>query len=77
MEEWADLIRGKAFITDLGQDHTVTLEDSEQLLGRYAVWSPLKGQEGHTIIEVSSDLTTLMSRYSIPPELVCTAQTAP
>ena len=76
MDEWVRLMGGKTFITDLGADRAVTVEDVEQVLGRYAVWSPLKGQDGHTIVEVGSDLTALMSRYSIPSERVCAVQTA-
>ncbi|MDE6261106.1 MAG: hypothetical protein K2M42_09660 [Oscillospiraceae bacterium] len=76
MDEWARLMGGKTFITDLGADRTVTVEDVEQVLGRYAVWSPLKGQDGHTIVEVGSDLTALMGRYNIPSERVCAVQTA-
>lgn len=75
MEEWDCLMGGKAFITDLGKDHTVMVKEVEQTLGRYAVWSPMKGRDGHTIVEVSSDLTGLMCRYGIPVERVCTVRT--
>lgn len=71
MEEWDRLMAGKAFITDLGEDHTITVKEEEQILGRYAVWSPLKGRDGHTIVEVSSDLEALMQRHGIPSERIC------
>ena len=71
MEEWDRLMAGKAFITDLGKDRTVIVKEEEQTLGRYAVWSPLKNRNGHTILEISSDLALLMQRHGIPFERVC------
>lgn len=75
MEEWAGLMRGKPFITDLGGSRTVSVRGEEQTLGRYAAWSPLKGRDGHTIVEVSSDLAALMARYRVPRDRVCALQT--
>lgn len=75
MEEWVRLMGGKTFITDLGRDRTVMVKEVEQILGRYAVWSPMRGRDGHTVVEVSSDLAGLMRRYSIPAERVCTVRT--
>lgn len=75
MEEWAELMREKTFITDLGSGRAVPVGDAEQTLGRYAAWSPLKGRDGHAIVEVSSDLDTLMARYRVPRDRVCALQT--
>lgn len=67
MDDWKELMEGRTFITDLGVPR--------QAVGRYAVWSPLRGAEGHTVVEVGSDLHTLMERYGIPAERVCTLTT--
>lgn len=76
MEEWTRLMGGKAFITDLGADRTVTVENVKQIMGRYAVWSPMKNSDGHTIVEIGSDLAALTSHYGIPSDRVCRVQTA-
>lgn len=63
MDQWEALMAGKAFITDLGADNLP--------VGRYAVWSPLSGSQGHTVVEVGQELDTLMDRYHIPCDRVC------
>lgn len=71
MDEWLKLMAGKPFITDIGEDRTVTVNDEERVMGRYAVWSPLKGRDGHTIVDVGSNLAALMLRYHVPSDRVC------
>lgn len=63
MEQWEALMAGKTFITDLGADNLP--------VGRYAVWSPLDGGQGHAVVEVGQELDALMDRYHIPSDRVC------
>lgn len=72
MEDWKELMEGRVFITDLGREGKAQVEGREETLARYAVWSPLRGGEGHTVVEVGGDLETLMKRYEVPSERVCT-----
>lgn len=72
MEEWKELMAGRRFITDLGAPRQTQSEGKEVTLGRYAVWSPLGGGEGHAIVEVGDDLADLMERYQVPADRVCT-----
>lgn len=71
MEDWKELMEGRVFITDLGREETVRVEGKEETLARYAVWSPMRGSEGHTVVEVGSDLESLMGRYEVSLERVC------
>lgn len=72
MDQWKELMEGHAFITDLGRPQEVEVEGKRNILGRYAVWSPLQSGTGHTVVEVGSDLGELMNRYGISDSRVCT-----
>lgn len=63
MTQWEELMAGQTFITDLG------VEDAPA--GRYAVWSPLQGGQGHGVVEVGQELDALMDHYRIPRDRVC------
>ncbi len=63
MTQWEELMAGQTFITDLGVERAS--------VGRYAVWSPLQGGQGHAVVEVGQELDELMSRYRIPQDRVC------
>ncbi len=69
--EWSELMKGKAFITDLGETQVSVVEKKEVTVGRYAVWSPLRGSQNHQVIEVGNDLAALKAKYNIPEERVC------
>ncbi len=71
MQDWNELMAGKAFITDLGVGKTSVINGEEVNVGQYAVWSPVTNSKGHQVIEVGSDLEVLMKNYSIPEERVC------
>lgn len=71
MQDWNELMNGKAFITDLGVGKTSVINGEEVDVGQYAVWSPVTNSPGHQVIEVSSDLEALMRKYSILEERVC------
>lgn len=72
MSEWGELVAGIGFITDLGSDHVIRVNDAEQTLGRYAVWMPLPDQTKHQVVEVGTQVEDLMEKYSIPKECVYT-----
>lgn len=71
MEDWNAMMAGRAFITDLGNARAMEQDGASAAPGRYAVWSPLKGGQGHTVVEVGESLEKLMERYQIPAERVC------
>lgn len=71
MQDWNELMNGKAFITDLGVGKSTVINGEEVNMGQYAVWSPVTNSTGHQVIEVSDDLEALMRKYSIPEERVC------
>lgn len=71
MADWSELMKDKAFITDLGESQTTVVEEKEMIVGRYAVWSPLRGSQNHQVIEVGEDLAFLKKKYGIPEERVC------
>lgn len=71
MEDWNELMEGKVFLTDLGAPRQTELAGQPITLGRYAVWSPLRGTKGHAIVEVGDDLEELSARYGIPAERIC------
>lgn len=71
MVDWSELMKGNAFITDLGSSQAAVMEDRTVTVGRYAVWSPLRGSRNHQIIEVGEDLEALKAKYNIPEERVC------
>ncbi len=72
MEDWTELMAGRTFITDLGAPRESRVEGKPVTLERYAAWSPMKGGEGHTVVEVSGDLAALMARYGVSADRVCT-----
>ncbi len=71
MEDWTELMAGRVFITDLGAPRQSRVEGETVTLERYAVWSPLRGGEGHTVVEVGADLEALMRRYGVPADRIC------
>lgn len=71
MQDWNELMSGKAFITDLGVTKTSVINGEEVNIGQYAVWSPVTNSTGHQVIEVGSDLEVLMRKYLIPEDRVC------
>ncbi len=71
MAQWEDLMAGKTFITDVGVERRAEVGGAETLVGRYAVWSPIRGCDRHQIIEVGSDLKQLSEKYHIPQERIC------
>ncbi len=71
MPTWEELMAGKTFITDLGAEHHAEIEGEDTIVGRYAVWSPIRGCDRHQVVEVGSDLTKLAQKYHIPRERIC------
>lgn len=70
--KWEEMFFGKCFISDLGGEQVVENGDKEELLlDRYAVWSPLPGGKSHQIVEIGSNLESLMEKYHIPQDRVC------
>lgn len=65
-----ELTQGKVFISDISTENTTTINGNKVIIGRYAVWSPLKDKPGHMIIEVGNDLTHLQQKYNISDNLV-------
>ena len=65
-----ELTQGKVFISDISTDNTTTINGNKVIIGRYAVWSPLKDKPGHMIIEVGNDLAQLQQKYNISDSLV-------
>lgn len=37
-----ELTQGKVFISDISTENTTTINGNKVIIGRYAVWSPLK-----------------------------------
>lgn len=71
MPQWNEIMGGRLFITDLGADQEVKAEEGSIILGRYAVWAPIRNCDRHQIVEVGSDLGSLQRVYKIPDERVC------
>lgn len=65
-----ELTQGKVFISDISTENTTTINGNKVIIGRYAVWSPLKDKPGHMIIEVGNDLAQLQQKYNISDGLV-------
>lgn len=65
-----ELTQGKVFISDISTENTTTINGNKVIIGRYAVWSPLKDKPGHMIIEVGNDLAQLQKKYNISDSLV-------
>ena len=71
MQEWAQLMKGNCFISDLSANQIVEIDGEMTTLGRYAVWAPMRGGNGHQIVEVGELLEPLMEKYHIPSTRVC------
>lgn len=71
MQEWSELMKNKAFITDMGISRTSVIDGKEITVGRYAVWSPVTNSRSHQVVEVGEDLDELKRKYNIPEERVC------
>lgn len=71
MENWEELFEGKLFITDIGEALHTVVNGKEVSLGRYAVFSPNKGQPGHQAIEVGADVDVLARKYGISADCIC------
>lgn len=63
-------LRRAQFISDISTENTTTINGNKVIIGRYAVWSPLKDKPGHMIIEVGNDLAQLQQKYNISDSLV-------
>lgn len=70
--EWEKLFSGKYFISDLGEKQVVEGKNGEMILNRYAAWAPMQGGKNHQIVEISDDPESLMKKYNIPEEHICT-----
>lgn len=70
--DWSILMKNQAFITDLGVTKTAVIQDKEKEVGRYAVWSPMRGSDSHQVVEVGEDLPALMQKYGICEDRICT-----
>lgn len=70
MSAWEELMQGQVFLTDLGSNQTSVINGEECVVGRYAVWSPVKNGTGHKVVEVSEELEPLVTKYKIPEERV-------
>lgn len=71
MYEWSKLMENSFFITDLGAPQSAVINDENVTIGRYAVWSPSKSANNHTIVEVGDDLAALQKKYSVSDEKIC------
>ena len=52
MEQWEAMMGGKTFITDLGEERHAEINGVDTVVGRYAVWSPIRNASRHQIVEV-------------------------
>ncbi|MFR2156836.1 MAG: hypothetical protein ACLS43_06795 [Evtepia gabavorous] len=55
MEQWEAMMGGKTFITDLGEERHAEINGVDTVVGRYAVWSPIRNASRHQIVEVGCD----------------------
>lgn len=69
--EWSERFANKVFITDLGESQTIEMNGKIVEMGRYAAFSPNKGQDGHQIIEVSMDCGMLCEKYRVTQDRIC------
>lgn len=65
--EWDELVSGRTFITDLGEEVQST---DNNTICRYAVWIPGNDMAGHRITEVNNNLRLLQEKYHVSDELV-------
>jgi len=71
MENWNELFAGKVFITDIGATLTAEVNEKTTEVGRYAVFSPNKDQDGHQIIEVGDNVEALCKKYKVKSDCIC------
>lgn len=71
MQDWSELMKNKAFITDMGVSRTSVIDGKEVTVGRYAVWSPVTNSRSHQVVEVGENLDEFKRKYNIPEERVC------
>ena len=60
MEQWEAMMGGKTFITDLGEERHAEINGVDTVVGRYAVWSPIRNASRHQV-----------EKYQIPDSRVC------
>lgn len=68
--EWEEIVNGKPFIMDLGND---LAKQSKSC--RYAAWIPDSTGAGHRIAEVGNDVQMLKEKYQVPDEMVMRVRT--
>lgn len=69
--DWNSHMRMKFFITNLGTvPENLTVDGVK--MGRYAVWAPITNSESHQIVEVGDDLETLVQKYHVTNDRICT-----
>lgn len=73
--DWGALMSNKVFISDLGTEQEVMVNDEAVTLGRYAVWSPVSGSGNHCVVEVGGDLAALCAKYGVPDDRIGTLVT--
>lgn len=71
MQQWSEMMNGRAFITDLGENRMSVIGGKEVTVGRYAVWSPMRNGDGHSVVEVGESLDELQQKYGIPADRIC------
>lgn len=71
----SEMMAGKFFITDLGEDQNDLVNHTPTVVGRYAVWAPIAGSDRHQIVEVGQDLGCLMQKYGVSVSDVCLLNT--
>ena len=64
-------MKGRLFITDLGKNQFAEISSETKVVGRYAVWAPIRNSERHQVIEVGERLEDLKEKYRIPADRVC------
>lgn len=65
MDDMMQLQEDECFISDLGENKEIQIEDENVVMGRYAV---IKNHEGQLqMLEVGSNLERLMEKYHVAP----------
>ncbi|MCL2626230.1 MAG: hypothetical protein FWD46_05390 [Cystobacterineae bacterium] len=68
--DWKSEFSGKFFITDLGESQEASVGGQTVVLGRYAVWAPMKNADRHQVVEVGNELEALAKKYGLCRETV-------
>ncbi len=71
MKNLSELFENQFFLMDIGVTQSVQLNGKAVEVGRYAAFSPNKGQKGHQAVEVSNDHRYLCEKYHIRTDCVC------